>query len=76
MKIQRDLNENEIYQERKSYNISGGLWDLIFSYSYNSQIKLNLIGIGTTGRPGYSNDGVPAKYKGGGIEVYFRFYYF
>ncbi|MBK8397129.1 MAG: hypothetical protein IPL26_18085 [Leptospiraceae bacterium] len=71
MKIQRDLNENEIYQERKSYNISGGLWDLIFSYSYNSQIKLNLIGIGTTGRPGYSNDGVPAKYKGGGYRGLF-----
>ncbi|MBP7282132.1 MAG: hypothetical protein KBA66_11175 [Leptospiraceae bacterium] len=71
LRTQRNLSEKEVYQERRNYNISGGLWDLIFSYSYNSQIKLNLIGIGTTGRPGYSKDGVPASYKGGGYRMLF-----
>lgn len=71
LRTQRDLSENEIYQERKNYNISGGLWDLQFSYIYNPQIKFNLIGIGTTGRPGYSKDGVPASYKGSGYRGLF-----
>lgn len=67
----RNANEQEVYQQRKDYTISGGLWDFQISYSYNPQIKLNLIGIGTTGRPGYSKDGVPANYKGGGYRTIF-----
>lgn len=67
----RNANEQEIYQQRKHYNISGGLWDFQISYSYNPQIKLNLIGIGTTGRPGYSKDGTPAAYHRGGYRTLF-----
>jgi hypothetical protein len=71
LKSERNLSGQEFYQQRMNYNISGGLWDLQFSYIYNPQIKLNLIGIGTTGRPGYSKDGVPASYKGGGYRTIF-----
>ena len=67
----RNLNEQEVYQQRNHYSISGGLWDFQVSYSYNREIKLNLIGVGTTGRPGYSKDGVPAGYKGGGYRTIF-----
>ncbi len=68
---ERDLNGDEKYQRRKDYKISGGLWDLQLGYNYNNRLSFNLIGIGTTGKAGYDNKGVPQSYRGGGYRTIF-----
>lgn len=64
----KDLNTNDLYQTRAVNFVSGGLWDLTFTYYYNNQINFNLISVGTTGRPGYDKDGTNAQYKSGGYR--------
>lgn len=50
-------------------NISGYLWDFQASYFMNSNVNFNIMGIGTSGRPGYDSDGVHGSFKGSGYRT-------
>ncbi len=67
----RDLKNTEIYQTRKEYKITGGLWDIQLGYLHNNRLSFNLIGVGTTGKAGYDNSGVSQSYRGGGYRTIF-----
>ncbi|MDX1959079.1 MAG: hypothetical protein SFU98_10940 [Leptospiraceae bacterium] len=65
----KDSENNLLYEKRNYYSISGALYDIQFTYFYNNNINFNLIGVGTTGRPGVDKDGVPGAYKNGGYRT-------
>ncbi|RHX92198.1 hypothetical protein [Leptospira stimsonii] len=65
----RDAAGNVLYNKYSKHNISGGMIDLQFSYRYSENLTFNLVGVGTTGRPGYDKDGTKANLKGGGYKT-------
>ncbi len=65
----RDNLGSEIYTKYDRHKIKGGLFDIQFNYNYTDKITLGLIGIGTTGRPGYERDGVSASNRGNGYRT-------
>ncbi|AXX17044.1 MULTISPECIES: hypothetical protein [Leptospira] len=65
----RDNTGNVLYNRFSRHNISGGMLDLQFSYRYSENFTFNLIGVGTTGRPGFDKDGTRANLRGGGYKT-------
>ncbi|MCB1188844.1 MAG: hypothetical protein H7A23_06030 [Leptospiraceae bacterium] len=73
----RDSSGNKIYEKYDPHTIKGGLYDLEFSYIFNlfnNKANVNLLAVGTTGRPGYENDGVQSSYRGNGYRTLFPRY--
>lgn len=64
-----DKTETTITQKQTEYNIKGALGDFQVTYFYNNKVNFNTIIIGTTGRPGYDNDGVEGSYKNRGYRT-------
>ncbi len=64
-----DSTDTSIIQKENTYKINGALGDIQLSYFYNNKVNLNTIVVGTTGRPGYDNDGVEASYKNKGYRT-------
>ncbi|MCB1178373.1 MAG: hypothetical protein KDK36_12380, partial [Leptospiraceae bacterium] len=64
-----DNTETEVYRSVNRYKISGYLYDFQFSYQYNGKLNFNLVGIGTSGRPGRDADGMEASFKGNGYRT-------
>ncbi|TGK27989.1 hypothetical protein EHQ12_13940 [Leptospira gomenensis] len=65
----RDAAGNVLYNRYDRHTISGGMADLQFSYRYSENLTFNLVGVGSTGRPGYDKDGTKANLRGGGYKT-------
>ena len=59
----------EVYEKYDRHKIKGALFDFQLNYNYTDKITLGLVGIGTTGRPGYEKDGVLSANKGNGYRT-------
>lgn len=73
----RDTDGNKIYEKYDSHYIKGGLYDIEFSYIFNlfnNKANVNILALGTTGRPGYENNGVQSSYKGNGYRTLYPLY--
>ncbi len=64
-----DSTDTSVIQKENTYKINGALGDIQFSYFYNNKVNFNAIIVGTTGRPGYDNDGVEGSYKNKGYRT-------
>lgn len=64
-----DGNGEILVQRQNRYNINGALGDIQATYFYDNKMNFNAIVIGTTGRPGFDNDGVEASYKNSGYRT-------
>ncbi len=64
-----DSTDTSVLQKENNYKINGALGDIQFSYFYNNKVNFNTIVVGTTGRPGYDNDGVEGSYKNKGYRT-------
>ncbi|TGK11760.1 hypothetical protein EHO60_05565 [Leptospira fletcheri] len=70
----RDSNGNEIFRKYDRYNIKGGFFDTQITYRFNESLTLNLIALGSTGRPGYEKDGTRSSLHGSGYQNLFPGY--
>ncbi|MCB1142437.1 MAG: hypothetical protein KDK54_09385 [Leptospiraceae bacterium] len=61
-------SQSTVIQRNNDYKIGGALGDIQLTYFYDNSINFNLIGIGTTGRPGTDSDGTSANLKGQGYR--------
>ncbi|MDF3823396.1 hypothetical protein P3G55_26190, partial [Leptospira sp. 96542] len=64
-----DENEITLYNTTRQYGIKGGMYDFQFTYRYSESLNFNLIALGTTGRPGYNENGEEANLKGNGYRT-------
>ncbi|GBF51350.1 ABC transporter, substrate-binding protein, family 3 [Leptospira ryugenii] len=64
-----DTNGLTVYNTRSRHYIKGGMYDFQFTYRYSDQLNFNLIALGTTGRPGYDENGLEANLKGNGYRT-------
>ncbi len=72
VKVARSLVDNRErveYQQFKNFKISGYLVDFQLNYNFDQNTNFSFIAIGTSGRPGFDADGLPASYKGNGYRT-------
>ncbi|MCZ8154849.1 MAG: hypothetical protein O9264_01920 [Leptospira sp.] len=65
----KDASDITIYNTTNRHFIKGGFYDFQFTYRWNDSLNLNLIALGTTGRPGYDANGDEANLKGNGYRT-------
>ncbi|TGL63145.1 hypothetical protein EHQ58_01500 [Leptospira ognonensis] len=65
----KDASDVTIYNTTNRHFIKGGLYDFQFTYRWSDSLNLNLIALGTTGRPGYNGNGEEANLKGNGYRT-------
>ncbi|PJZ71557.1 hypothetical protein CH373_00785 [Leptospira perolatii] len=65
----RDVYGNETFRKYDTYHIKGGFFDLQLTYRYSETATFNLIGLGSTGRPGYEKDGTKSNLHGNGYRT-------
>lgn len=58
-----------LYNQNQRHFIKGGLYDFQMTYRYNEALNFNLIALGTTGRPGFDENGREANLKGNGYRT-------
>jgi hypothetical protein len=63
-----DADGDTIYNMDNRHFIKGGLYDLSVTYRIDDTTNVSLVGIGTTGRPGFDVDGVEANLKANGYR--------
>lgn len=64
-----DRNQQTIFSQNQRHFVKGGLYDFQISYRMTESLNLNLILVGTTGRPGYDKNGTEANLKGNGYRT-------
>lgn len=64
-----DTNDVTIYNTTRRHFVKGGMYDFQFTYRWSESLNFNLIALGTTGRPGYDENGHEANLKGNGYRT-------
>lgn len=64
-----DETGNPIYYRYNRNYVKGGLYDVSFTYRFNESNSASIVALGTTGRPGFENDGTSANLRGNGYRA-------
>lgn len=63
-----DESGSPLYYRYHRHFVKGGLYDISVTYRITDTSNINLVAIGTTGRPGKDRDGVDANLRGNGYR--------
>lgn len=64
-----DSSQQPVFYKYDRHYIKGGMFDMEFIYRYSEKLSFSLLGLGTTGRPGYNKYGVQSSLQGNGYQT-------